>query len=520
MPPSLRELLSGLEYELLQGSLDVPVSDVVADSRQCVPNSVFVCLPGYRAEGGEQRADRHEFIPDALARGAAALVVERPVAVTSPVTLVRVRDAWCAVAHLASRFYGAPAQQLVVVGVTGTSGKTSTTYFVEAVFAAAGWTTARIGTIEHCIGSSTYPARQTTPEAPELQRLLREAVSGGCRAVVLEVSSHALELQRVGGIAFDVAVFTNLGRDHLNFHPDFEHYKRAKGKLFAGLGSGGKNAVAVINIDDPHSGYMLEVNRGRPMTYGSHPSADVRMRDVVTTMQGSRFVACTPKGEVAVTLPVPGAFQVYNALAAVAVGVALDFPLAVIADGLPRVRPIPGRFEVVNPGDEFLVVVDYAHKPDALERVLREARSLGPRRLTVVFGCGGDRDRGKRPLMGAIAARLSDAVVLTSDNPRTESPQAIIDDVLAGIPPPQRGKVQVVVDREAAIRAAIGSAHAGDLVVIAGKGHETYQLFAGRRVPFDDRGVARGVLAERRAALNNAAPAGSSCAGTDHEERS
>lgn len=505
MRATLKALLRGLRYEVLQGSLGVEISDIVADSRDAAPGSLFVCLTGYRTEGGEQRADRHAFIPDAVARGAVALVVERDVPLPGGVTVVKVNDVWLALAELSNRFYRTPSQEMRVIGVTGTSGKTSTVYFVDSVLRAAGWPTARLGTVEHRVRNAVYPARQTTPEAPELQRLLRVAADEGCRAVVMEVSSHALELRRVAGVAFDVGVFTNLGRDHLNFHPDMHHYRRAKGKLFEELTSGGKDAVAIINLDDPAADYMMRVNRGRLLTYGTHERADVRVLQTRVTLQGISFVASTPVGKCEVEVPLPGPFQTANATAALAVGIALHLPLSTILEGLAQTPPVPGRFEVVNPGGEFLVVVDYAHKPDALERLLSGARALAPRRLLTVFGCGGNRDRGKRPLMGEVAARLSDIVFVTSDNPRAENPQAIIDEIVAGVPAKALGKLRIEADRRRAIEEAVGAAEPGDLVVIAGKGHETYQLFGNRAVPFDDREVARAALRSRASSFLQAA---------------
>ncbi|GIW44133.1 MAG: UDP-N-acetylmuramoyl-L-alanyl-D-glutamate--2,6-diaminopimelate ligase [Candidatus Binatia bacterium] len=497
MAVPLDQLLHGLQYELLQGSAAVPVNAVVADSREAVPGSVFVCLGGYRTEGGEVRADRHEFVADAIARGAVALVVQRAVRAPEGVAVVRVEDVGSALAHVSRRFYRDPSREMVVVGVTGTSGKTSTVFFIDSVFRAAGWPTARLGTIEHKVADRTYPASQTTPEAHQLQRLLRIAADAGCKAATMEVSSHALELRRVAGIAFDVGVFTNLGRDHLNFHPDMHHYRRAKGRLFEELASGGKDAVAVINRDDAAAGYMIEVNRGRLLTFGASADADVRIVDARSSLEGSWFVVVTPAGRCEVRLPFPGPFQVYNATAALAVGVALGIPLKRIVEGLAQTPVVPGRFEVVNPGDEFLVVVDYAHKPDALERVLRGARSLGPRRVITVFGCGGNRDRGKRPLMGEVAARLSDLVVVTSDNPRGEDPLAIIGEVVSGIPSECRQRVHLEPDRRQAIEWAVTRAEVGDVVLIAGKGHETYQIFGDRVLPFDDREVARQALRMR-----------------------
>ncbi|MCX8070915.1 MAG: UDP-N-acetylmuramoyl-L-alanyl-D-glutamate--2,6-diaminopimelate ligase [Candidatus Binatia bacterium] len=519
MSHSLQSLLKGTPHELLQGRWDVQVSSIVADSREVEPGSLFVCLTGYRTEGGETRADRHDFIPEAVARGAAALVVERPVTVSEGVTVVRVPDVWLAHAQIASRFYRQPSRDLVVVGVTGTSGKTSTVYFVDAVLRNAGWPTARFGTVEHRIGGEVYPARQTTPEAHELQALLRRAVDAGCRAVVMEVSSHALELRRVAEVAFDVGVFTNLGRDHLNFHPDMHHYRRAKGRLFEELASGGKDGIAVINIDDAAAPYMIEVNRGRLLTYGQGDRADVRVVETRISPTDTWFSAMTPLGPCEVRLPVPGAFQVANAVAALAVGIALGLPRDTVVAGLAAVPQVPGRFEVVNPGGEFLVIVDYAHKPDALERLLTGARSLARGRIITVFGCGGNRDRGKRPLMGEVAARLSDVVVVTSDNPRDEDPEAIISEIVAGVPREYASKLRVDVDRRRAITSAIREAKPGDLVMIAGKGHETYQIFGGQKLPFDDCAVAREAL-RARGALQGAWRARSSSAqGAREDER-
>jgi UDP-N-acetylmuramoyl-L-alanyl-D-glutamate--2,6-diaminopimelate ligase len=494
---SLAALLREVPHALVAGNLGVTIRDVVVDSRAVGPGAVFVCLPGYRTEGGEVRADRHDFIPMAVERGAAALVVERDCFVPPGVTVVRVADCWSAVAAMAAELQEHPSRALTVIGVTGTSGKTSTVYFIDAVLRAAGMTTARLGTIEHAIASEVEPAVQTTPEAPELQRLLRRAVDRGCHAVVMEVSSHALELRRVGGVAFDVAVFTNISQDHLNFHPDMHHYLRAKGRLFEELGSGGKAATAVVNIDDPRSGHIIAVNSGALLTYGCSAAAAVRALQVETGLHGTHFLARTPGGEVTIALPHLGEFHVHNALAALGTAVALHIDLDTAARGLASAPPVPGRFELVGGGQDYVVGVDYAHKPDALERLLQSARALRPRRIITVVGCGGDRDRGKRPVMGRLAAAMSDVVIVTSDNPRSEPPERIIDDILAGIPPQHAGRVQRESDRARAIHMAIRLAAAGDFVLIAGKGHETYQLFADRRIHFDDREVARAAIAER-----------------------
>ena len=489
MIKTLRELLQGTEILSARGSLDIAVSGVRADSRSVEPGDVFVCLPGHHSEGGEMRADRHDFIPEALARGAGALVLQRDVEVPAGPTVVRVADGWSAIAAVASAYYDHPSTRLLTVGVTGTSGKTSTTYFMESVLAHAGHRTGRFGTIEYKLGEELRPAQQTTPEAHELQRLLREAVDSGVSALVMEVSSHALELRRVGSLAFDVAVFTNLSQDHLNFHPDMAHYRRAKGRLFESLGSNGKRGVGVVNLDDAEAEYFLGLNRGERLTYGTHPSADIRAEAIALGPRGARFLARTPAGETEIALSHLGDYSVHNALAAIAAGIALGVPLAAIREGIGATAQVPGRFEAVDCGQDFLVAVDYAHKPGALERVLQSARGLRPNRLITVFGCGGDRDRGKRPLMGAIAARLSDLVVVTSDNPRSEDPRAIIDEIVAGIP--AGTPLRVEPDRAKAIALALAEASRGDTVIIAGKGHETYQILGNRRIHFDDREVVR-----------------------------
>lgn len=494
--PLLRELIHADEAVLVEGGLDLPVGHIVTDSREVAAGDVFVCLPGYLTEGGESRADRHDFVAQALQRGAAALVVERLPELPAGVPVVQVPDAWSTVAVMASRYYGQPSHALRVVGITGTSGKTSTSYFVESVLVAAGHRVSRFGTIEHCIADTILPAAQTTPEAPLLQSLLRRAVDAACTAAVMEVSSHALQLRRVAGVEFDAAVFTNLSHDHLNFHPDMHHYRQAKGRLFEELASGGKLATAILNADDPASDYMRSVNRGALITYGVIEAADVRARDVRASLEGVTFVADTPAGTVSVRLRHLGEYSVYNALAALAVGISFEIDLPVLASGLAATPAVRGRFELVDAGQDFVVAVDYAHKPDALRRLLESARRLGPRRIVTVFGCGGDRDCTKRPAMGRIAAELSDESIVTSDNPRSEDPHAIIEEILAGMREidPAGRRYRVESDRSRAIALAVGDAGPGDIVLIAGKGHETVQIVRGRRLDFDDRAEALAAL--------------------------
>lgn len=497
--PLLSELIPADAIVSVHGALDIPIGRIIADSREVEAGDVYLCLPGYKSEGGETRADRHDFIPMALQRGAVALVVQRETAAIDGLTIVRVRDSWSTIAAMASRYYANPSAQLTMVGVTGTSGKTSTTYFIESVLQAAGHRTARIGTVEYRIGDTVLPASQTTPEATVLHAILRRAVDAGCSAAVLEVSSHALELRRVGAIAFDAGVFTNLSHDHLNFHPDMAHYTRAKGRLFEGLGSTSKRAAAIINVDDPASVYMRQVNRGTLTTYGIEQPADIAAAAIGHSAQGMRFELRTPQGSAPIRLRHLGEYSVYNALAAAGVGHALGVDLATIARGLEAAPPVPGRFELVEAGQDFVVAVDYAHKPDALERLIRSARKLDPGRVITVVGCGGDRDRSKRPIMGRVAADLSDHVILTSDNPRSEPPAAIIDEIAVGARAvdPHAARHIIEVDRAAAIRSAVTMAQPRDIVLIAGKGHETYQLIAGKKYDFDDRVHARDAIRAR-----------------------
>jgi UDP-N-acetylmuramoyl-L-alanyl-D-glutamate--2,6-diaminopimelate ligase len=404
-----------------------------------------------------------------------------------------------ALARLADAYFDRPSRALTVVGITGTNGKTTTSLLVNALLEAAGHSTGLIGTIQYRIGAEARTAGQTTPEAVELQSLLAEMVESGVSAVAMEVSSHALALHRVDGVEFDIAVFTNLTQDHLDFHFTFEAYRAAKARLFALLsGSAKRRRTAVVNSDDPASRSMITGLDLPLISFGLGESSDVRPRRFDSAIGGVRMDVETPRGALEIQSPLIGEHNVMNLLGAVGVGLALDMDLPTISQALGRVSSVPGRFERVEAGQPFLVIVDYAHTPDALTRVLTAARKLvsGGGRLAVVFGCGGDRDRGKRPLMGAIAARLADHVWVTSDNPRSERPDAIIEEIVAGIPPgeaPASRHVKIP-DRKAAIQRALEWARAGDVVVIAGKGHETYQIIGADVLPFDDREVARAAL--------------------------
>ena len=476
------------------------VSSVVHDSRQVATGSVFVALRGLQADGTA-------FVRDAVTRGAIAVFAETPAPSGIDVPWLQVNDARLVLAALSSEFFGRPSERLTLVGITGTNGKTTTSYLLAAIFEAAGIRCGRIGTIGYRIGTREFEAPRTTPEAPELQRMLRDMLAQGCGACVMEVSSHALQLRRADFLKFACGIFTNLTRDHLDFHRDMEDYFAAKRRLFELIPD---QAIGVTNVDDPRGSDLAGLVR-RPVTYAIDAPADVKPGPISFTLDGLVFDARTPRGVVQVRSSLVGRPNAYNVLAAVAAATALDLPIAAIEKGITALGSVPGRFQVVSaPEDDVRVVVDYAHTDDALKNLLETARPLATGRVLTVFGCGGDRDKTKRPLMGAVAARLSDVVIVTSDNPRSEKPEQIIEDVQRGIvlpadrtAPGGRGPkatpTLAIVDRKAAIERAVRDARPGDLVLIAGKGHEKYQVIGDRTLPFDDVEVARAALALRRA---------------------
>jgi UDP-N-acetylmuramoyl-L-alanyl-D-glutamate--2,6-diaminopimelate ligase len=472
---------------------DLPVSAIVYDSRRAIAGSVFVALRGLKADGTQ-------FVGQAIERGAIAVVAESepPADVRTP--WIAVSDARLALALLADHFFDHPSRTLRVIGVTGTNGKTTTAYLLASILDAAGLNAGLLGTVTYRVGDEEREASRTTPEAPDVQQLLREMIERGNRSAVMEVSSHALALKRVDGMRFAAGIFTNLTRDHLDFHEDMETYFAAKRRLFELLPD---DAPGVINIDDPRGASLLEVCR-RPVTFGITKPADVSPGSLDITLRGLSFEVRTPRGTIALTSSLVGRPNVYNILAAAATASALDVPLEAIQEGVRALSGVPGRFQVVSAVDDpVTVVVDYAHTDDALRNLLETARPLAPRRLVTVFGCGGDRDRTKRPLMGMVAARLSDVVVITSDNPRSEDPQRIIDEIKRGIPAASQSTgrepdIRTIVDRREAIEQAVELAQTGDLVLIAGKGHEKYQHIGSRVLPFDDVEVARAALARRR----------------------
>ncbi|MCS6952230.1 MAG: UDP-N-acetylmuramoyl-L-alanyl-D-glutamate--2,6-diaminopimelate ligase [Bryobacterales bacterium] len=455
------------------------------DSRRIQPGFVFFAFPGSRHDG-------RRFAREALERGAVAVVSPLP-------ALAGLERVWIEVAHgrqalaLAARnFYGAPDERLLLTGVTGTNGKTTTCYLIDAVLRAAGKVTALIGTIEYRLADQVRPAVNTTPESLDIFRLLAELEQRGGTHVTMEVSSHALALERVYGLRFHTAVFTNLTRDHLDFHGTMEAYFAAKLRLFEGAG-GPPPKVAVVNGDDAWGRRIPDFVGSRRLWYGSSSGADVRAEHIVATPEGLRLEVCYEGERIALRSALTGRPNAYNILAACGAAFSYGLPAEAIARGIEQCRAIPGRFERVEAGQPFLVIVDYAHTDDALSNLIGMARELVRGRIITVFGCGGDRDRTKRPLMGSVAGELSDFVVLTSDNPRSEDPLAILREARAGL---ERHRTPFIEepDRARAIRRAIEEARPGDAVLIAGKGHETYQVLADRVIPFDDREVARAVL--------------------------
>ena len=484
----LRELLAVAE---IAGDGETEISGLAYDSRRVEPGDLFFCVRG-------QLADGHDFAAKALGSGAAALVVERPLDL--PATQVVVADARAAMPPVAVRFWGDPTATLRVAWITGTNGKTTTAFLIRHVLEAQGIQTGLLGTVKQVIGGVEEEVERTTPEAIDLQATFRRMLDAGDRACAMEVSSHALALDRTTGVRFAVAVFTNLTRDHLDFHADMEDYFEAKRLLFSSsLGA------AAVNVDDAYGARLAAELRDelpeRLLTFSPSGAegADLRALDVAFDSSGSRFRCLGPDGEIAVRTRLPGHFNVENSLAALAACEALGVPAQPAAAALADAGRVPGRFEPVEEGQPFAVLVDYAHTPDSLDNVLRAARGLTAGKLIAVFGCGGDRDREKRPLMGEIAARLSDACIVTSDNPRSEEPDAIIGEIVDGIPADRDGELRVEPDRRSAIAIALAEASAGDTVVIAGKGHEQGQeLAGGRKIPFDDRQVTREELRRLR----------------------
>lgn len=490
----INRLLDNLLLKEINGRIDGEVTGLAYHSDRVKKGHLFFALPGTKAAGWE-------YAREAIGKGALAVVVgeETP---RMDLPCIRTPDVRLAMAAMAATFYSHPSKKLRLVGVTGTNGKTTTTFLIEKLLEAKGVTGGLMGTVEYRIGREKFPSLSTTPEAPELQALLALMVEKEIPYAVMEVSSHALDWHRVSGCEFDIAVFTNITEEHLDFHHDFEAYRAAKGKLFAGMGGGlskmGRPRVAVLNRDDPHFDYFSSLVPVEKVTYAVRKPADVYAVNPVVDRGGTRFKVRSFAGEFDLDLKLRGMFNVYNSLAAVATGLADGMEIEDIKTGLEAVTGIPGRFELVECGQDYLVIVDYAHTADGLENILQAARQLLQQgRLITVFGCGGERDRSKRSLMGEIAGKYSEICIVTSDNPRGEDPGAIIDEIIPGLEKTVGDGYHVQVDRHDAIRKAVDLAAPGDIVVIAGKGHEEYQIFKDRTIYFSDRKTVEELIAAK-----------------------
>jgi UDP-N-acetylmuramoyl-L-alanyl-D-glutamate--2,6-diaminopimelate ligase len=484
----LKQLVDELAPVKVEGSLDREIAGLAYDSRRVTPGMVFVAIPGLKTDG-------HEYISTAIDRGAAAVICEQNGFVSQRATKIRVADAREALAVAAAAFYQHPSRRLQMVGVTGTNGKTTVSFMVKRILEEAGVSCGLIGTVRYEIGERIIPAQRTTPEALEIQQMLAQMLRADCRACVMEVSSHALAQRRVCGVQFDAGVFTNLTQDHLDYHHTMESYFQTKRELFALLEAGTKPSAAIINVDDPFGARLAQdAKAGRLLTYGFGDAAQVRATRIKLRADFTEAVVVTPRGTFDCRLPLIGRHNVYNALAAVGAALALQIEPERIRTALASIKSVPGRLEAIAGGQPFALFVDYAHTDDALRNVLTTLREITSGRLLLAFGCGGNRDPGKRPLMGRVAAELADYTIITSDNPRRESPDHIAAAIEAGYRSARPAGYRVELDRKRAIDEIIRAARPEDTVLIAGKGHETYQEFEDTVIPFDDRLHARDTL--------------------------
>lgn len=493
---TVQELLKRVSAgTLTQGSQDIVVKHITADSRAVEKDSLFICLTGAHVNG-------HTFVDKAIAGGATALLVSEPVSVPSHIAVITVPDTRVAMQECVPFFYDYPANKMRMIGVTGTNGKTTTTHIIGHILRAQGHKVGIIGTVHTLIGDKSYPIHNTTPDVVDLQHILAQMVGEGVTHCIMEVSSHALALDRVAGVEYDTAVFTNLTQDHLDFHKTFENYLAAKGKLFQQVSAAGqhkKGKGAVINIDDPYGKRIMDLNSAPLITYGTKGAGTLEGENLTITSKTSAYDVAYEGKAYPIHMKITGLFNVYNTLAAIGACLFEGVSMEAIIDALSTFTAVPGRFELIEEGQPFAVVVDYAHTPDGLENILKTAKKIVDNKILVVFGCGGDRDATKRPIMGRIAAQYGDTIYVTSDNPRTEDPVKIVEQVAEGVKEALRdgSSYEVVVDRKTAIFEAIKAAQPGDVVIIAGKGHENYQILKDKTIHFDDREVAREALKER-----------------------
>lgn len=487
MEKKLAAVLQQLPQAVVTGTVENQViTDLTIDSRTAGPGSLFICLKGVHTNG-------HAYIGKAAAQGAAAILVEEDVPSVPGVVLIRVKDTTAAMTALAPWFYDYPAEKMRVIGVTGTNGKTTTTTILRNLLTRCGHKVGLIGTISIMIGEESEVSHNTTPDVVDLQRTLYRMEQAGCDYVVMEVSSHALALNRVAGIEYDTAVLTNITQDHLDFHKTMENYREAKALLFTRLHLGKKpGKTAIFNSDDPSSPLIMNRVKTKILTYGKGKENAVYPLSFHVGARHMELNLQTPAGEMDLQLHITGEFNVYNVMAAVCAALAEGLSREEVIQGLDQFGGVPGRFQLIDAGQDATVVVDYAHTPDGLENVLHTARQITQGKLWVVFGCGGDRDAKKRPIMGKLALDLADQIVVTTDNPRSEDPEAIIRDIEAGMQGAASGKeIHKITDRKDAIEFAVGHAQKGDVVLIAGKGHENYQILKDRTIHFDDGEVVR-----------------------------
>ncbi|MFC1541370.1 UDP-N-acetylmuramoyl-L-alanyl-D-glutamate--2,6-diaminopimelate ligase [Candidatus Latescibacterota bacterium] len=485
----LSNLVDGYEIIEMMGDMSSEIVSIEYDSRKVKKGSLFVAVQGFTYNG-------NSYIGDVVRKGAAGIVTDIPDTRADVATIIVV-DARKAMAVIADRFFGSPQNSLVMAAVTGTNGKTTVSYMVKSIFEASGIRCGIIGTIGHVIGGDTIESLNTTPESVDIHSMLSKINEASQHACVMEVSSHALALSRVHGIQFRAAAFTNISRDHLDFHGDFKEYLEAKSILFTTLSG---DSTAVVNLDDSHADYIINVSRGsKIITFGFNNRCEIHPVSYELGTRGSDIVLSTPAGQMKLQLPIPGKFNISNAMAAVGLGLACGLQIDEIVNGLESMKPVRGRYENIDEGQDFSVIIDYAHTPDALENILSSVREITKGRLISVFGCGGDRDRGKRPEMGAISTRLADYSIITSDNPRTENPEDIIDDIIKGAM--EKAEYIAIPDRESGISEAVNMVQAGDSIVIAGKGHEDYQIIGTEKRHFDDAEIVRRLIRAKHGRL-------------------
>lgn len=482
----LNKLLERLDYEVVQGSDEIEITTLINDSRKVENGSAFVCISGAVSDG-------HKFIPDVAAKGAAAVIVEREEEAPENVTVIRVKDTRYALALMSAAYFGYPAEKLKVIGITGTKGKTTTTYMIKSILDSVGYNVGLIGTIEAIIGDKRIPAANTTPESYTIQQYFAQMAEAGCDCVVMEVSSQGLMLHRTAGIPFEIGIFTNLGKDHIgpNEHKDFDDYKRCKGLLFK------QCRLGIANVDDKYFHDVFQGATCRTETFGFSEKADLRAENVqLVSRPGYLGVAYHVAGlmDFDVEIDIPGTFSVYNSLTAISVCRHFNVPVEKIKDALKKAK-VKGRIEMIKVSDEFTLMIDYAHNAMSLESLLTTLKEYNPKRLVCLFGCGGNRSKDRRYEMGEVSGRLADLTIITSDNPRFEEPQAIIDDIKIGIGKTD-GKYVEICDRKEAIKYAIENGQPGDVIVLAGKGHEDYQEIKGVKYPMDERVLIAEVLEE------------------------